>query len=344
MKFEKEILMNTNDLFLGGEQMDISGGSIKIFGCNGNKSLAEHIASDLGLALGKSEIGKFSDGEISVRINETVRGADVFIVQPTSNPVNDNLMELLITIDAVKRASAGRINAVIPYYGYARQDRKAKARDPISAKLVADLITSAGADRVITMDLHCAQIQGFFDIPVDHLVGMPLLSKYYEQKFGIGAEDVVAVSPDLGSVTRTRAFAEGLNIPIAIVDKRRPRPNVSEIMNIIGDVADKRVIIVDDMIDTGGTIVAGIDMLIEKGAKNVFVACTHPVFSGPAVERLKNCSAKEVVVTDTIILPKEKHFDKLKVVSVASLLAKTIESIENNLPVSDVFQEFDFEK
>ena len=223
--------------------MDISGGSIKIFGCNGNKSLAEHIASDLGLALGKSEIGKFSDGEISVRINETVRGADVFIVQPTSNPVNDNLMELLITIDAVKRASAGRINAVIPYYGYARQDRKAKARDPISAKLVADLITSAGADRVITMDLHCAQIQGFFDIPVDHLVGMPLLSKYYEQKFGIGAEDVVAVSPDLGSVTRTRAFAEGLNIPIAIVDKRRPRPNVSEIMNIIGDFKDKRVIL-----------------------------------------------------------------------------------------------------
>ena len=233
-----------------------------------------HIASDLGLALGKSEIGKFSDGEISVRINETVRGADVFIVQPTSNPVNDNLMELLITIDAVKRASAGRINAVIPYYGYARQDRKAKARDPISAKLVADLITSAGADRVITMDLHCAQIQGFFDIPVDHLVGMPLLSKYYEQKFGIGAEDVVAVSPDLGSVTRTRAFAEGLNIPIAIVDKRRPRPNVSEIMNIIGDFKDKRVILYDDMIDTAGTITNAANALKRKRVlKEVYDCC-----------------------------------------------------------------------
>ena len=338
MKFEKEILMNTNDLFLGGEQMDISGGSIKICGCNGNKSLAEHIASDLGLALGKSEIGKFSDGEISVRINETVRGADVFIVQPTSNPVNDNLMELLITIDAVKRASAGRINAVIPYYGYARQDRKAKARDPISAKLVADLITSAGADRVITMDLHCAQIQGFFDIPVDHLVGMPLLSKYYEQKFGIGAEDVVAVSPDLGSVTRTRAFAEGLNIPIAIVDKRRPRPNVSEIMNIIGDFKDKRVILYDDMIDTAGTITNAANALKEKGAKEVYACCTHGVLSGAAIERIQNSVIEELVVLDTVPLTGEKLIPKIKQKSVAKVFADAIYRIHEGLPVSKIFE------
>lgn len=318
--------------------MDISGGSIKIFGCNGNKSLSEHIASDLGLALGKSEIGKFSDGEISVRINETVRGADVFIVQPTSNPVNDNLMELLITIDAVKRASAGRINAVIPYYGYARQDRKAKARDPISAKLVADLITSAGADRVITMDLHCAQIQGFFDIPVDHLVGMPLLSKYYEQKFGIGAEDVVAVSPDLGSVTRTRAFAEGLNIPIAIVDKRRPRPNVSEIMNIIGDFKDKRVILYDDMIDTAGTITNAANALKEKGAKEVYACCTHGVLSGAAIERIQNSVIEELVVLDTVPLTGEKLIPKIKQKSVAKVFADAIYRIHEGLPVSKIFE------
>ena len=317
--------------------MDISGGSIKIFGCNGNKSLAEHIASDLGLALGKSEIGKFSDGEISVRINETVRGADVFIVQPTSNPVNDNLMELLITIDAVKRASAGRINAVIPYYGYARQDRKAKARDPISAKLVADLITSAGADRVITMDLHCAQIQGFFDIPVDHLVGMPLLSKYYEQKFGIGAEDVVAVSPDLGSVTRTRAFAEGLNIPIAIVDKRRPRPNVSEIMNIIGDFKDKRVILYDDMIDTAGTLCNAAKATIELGgAIEVYAGATHGVLSGPAIDRIKESPIKELILLDTIPVPQDKMLDKFTMLPVAPVFAEAIERIYEDKPVSSI--------
>ena len=315
-----------------------NGSLLTIFGCNGNKSLAEHIASDLGLALGKSEIGKFSDGEISVRINETVRGADVFIVQPTSNPVNDNLMELLITIDAVKRASAGRINAVIPYYGYARQDRKAKARDPISAKLVADLITSAGADRVITMDLHCAQIQGFFDIPVDHLVGMPLLSKYYEQKFGIGAEDVVAVSPDLGSVTRTRAFAEGLNIPIAIVDKRRPRPNVSEIMNIIGDFKDKRVILYDDMIDTAGTITNAANALKEKGAKEVYACCTHGVLSGAAIERIQNSVIEELVVLDTVPLTGEKLIPKIKQKSVAKVFADAIYRIHEGLPVSKIFE------
>lgn len=318
--------------------MDISGGSIKIFGCNGNMALAEHIAGDLGLSLGKSEIGKFSDGEISVRINETVRGADVFIVQPTSNPVNDNLMELLITIDAVKRASAGRINAVIPYYGYARQDRKAKARDPISAKLVADLITSAGADRVITMDLHCAQIQGFFNIPVDHLVGMPLLAKYYEQKFGIGAEDVVAVSPDLGSVTRTRSFAESLNIPIAIVDKRRPRPNVSEIMNIIGDFKGKRVILYDDMIDTAGTITNAANALKEKGATEVYACCTHGVLSGAAIERINNSVIEELVVLDTVPLSREKCIPKIKQKSVAKVFADAIYRIHEGLPVSRIFE------
>ncbi len=318
--------------------MNISGDSIKIFGCNGNKVLAEHIADSLGMELGKSEITKFSDGEISVRLNETVRGGDIFIVQPTSYPVNDNLMELLITIDAVKRASAGRINAVIPYYGYARQDRKARARDPISAKLVADLITSAGADRVITMDLHCAQIQGFFDIPLDHLVGMPLLANYYEQKFGMGAEDVVAVSPDLGSVTRTRAFAESLNIPIAIVDKRRPKPNVSEIMNIIGDFKDKKVILYDDMIDTAGTITNAANALKEKGATEVYACCTHAVLSGAAIERIESSAIEELLVLDTVPLSKEKLIPKIKQKSVAKVFADAIYRIHNGLPVSKIFE------
>lgn len=318
--------------------MDISGGSIKIFGCNGNHSLAERIAGNLGLSLSKCQVSKFSDGEISVNINETVRGADIFIVQPTSNPVNDNLMELLITIDAVKRASAGRINAVIPYYGYARQDRKAKARDPISAKLVADLITSAGADRVITMDLHCAQIQGFFNIPVDHLVGMPLLAQYYEDKFGYGADDVVAVSPDLGSVARTRGFAESLDIPIAIVDKRRPKPNVSEIMNIIGDFKGKKVILYDDMIDTAGTITNAANAIKERGAAAVYACCTHGVLSGAAIERIENSCIEELVVLDTVPLSAEKKIAKIKVKSVAKVFADAIYRIHEGLPVSKIFE------
>jgi ribose-phosphate diphosphokinase len=324
--------------YTGGFKMDISGGSIKIFGCNGNHSLAERIAGDLGLSLSKCQVSKFSDGEISVRIDETVRGADIFIVQPTSNPVNDNLMELLITIDAVKRASAGRINAVIPYYGYARQDRKAKARDPISAKLVADLITSAGADRVITMDLHCAQIQGFFNIPLDHLVGMPLLSQYYEDKFGYGAEDVVAVSPDLGSVARTRGFAESLDIPIAIVDKRRPKPNVSEIMNIIGDFKGKKVILYDDMIDTAGTITNAANAIKEKGAAAVYACCTHGVLSGAAIERIENSCIEELLVLDTVPLTPEKKIAKIKQKSVAKVFADAIYRIHEGLPVSKIFE------
>lgn len=318
--------------------MDIGSGSIKIFSCNGNPVLAERIASDLGLSLGKCEISKFSDGEISVRINETVRGCDIFIVQPTSYPVNDNLMELLITIDAVKRASAGRINAVIPYYGYARQDRKAKARDPISAKLVADLITSAGADRIITMDLHCAQIQGFFNIPVDHLVGMPLLSRYYSDKFGYGNEELVAVSPDLGSVTRTRSFAESLDIPIAIVDKRRPKPNVSEIMNIIGDFKNKKVILYDDMIDTAGTITNAANAILERGAKEVYACCTHGVLSGAAIERIEKSSIKELLVLDTVPLTPDKMIPKIKQKSVAKVFADAIYRIHEGLPVSKIFE------
>ncbi len=312
-------------------------GEIKIFTCNGNKKLAEQVANDLNLPLSKCSVGKFSDGEISIAIGETVRGCDVYIIQPTSYPVNDNLMELLIMIDACKRASAGRINAVIPYYGYARQDRKVKARDPISAKLVADLITSAGADRVITMDLHCAQIQGFFEIPVDHLFGMPIIIDYYKEKFKNNKEDLVVVSPDLGSVARNRSFAEKLDIPLAIVDKRRPKPNVSEIMNIIGDIKDKDIILVDDMIDTAGTITNAANALKERGAKSVFACCTHPILSGQAIERIEVSAIEELLVLNTVELPKDKNISKIKQLSVSKLISSAISRIHNEEPVSDIF-------
>ncbi|MBQ9518885.1 MAG: ribose-phosphate pyrophosphokinase [Firmicutes bacterium] len=314
--------------------MDISSGSIKIFSCNGNRDLAEKIADNLGLKVSDCCVTKFSDGEISVRIEETVRGADIFIVQPTCDPVNDNLMELLITIDAAKRASAGRINAVIPYYGYARQDRKAKPREAISAKLVADLITSAGADRVITMDLHSAQIQGFFNIPVDHLTGMPILANYFLNKFENISEDFVAVSPDLGSVARTRAFAEILNIPIAIVDKRRPKPNVSEIMNIIGEFKDKNVILFDDMIDTAGTITNAANTIKQRGAKNIYACCTHPVLSGAAIERISSSAITELVVLNTIPLTDEKKLKNIRQCSTAKLFADAVYRIHEGLPLS----------
>ena len=322
--------------------MDISGGSIKIFGCNGNKSLAEHIASDLGLALGKSEIGKFSDGEISVRINETVRGADVFIVQPTSNPVNDNLMELLITIDAVKRASAGRINAVIPYYGYARQDRKAKARDPISAKLVADLITSAGADRVITMDLHCAQIQGFFDIPVDNLLCNPVFVKYYLDKFPEDVrENMVVVSPDVGSVARARTFAQKLHMNLAIVDKRRQKANQCEVMNVIGDVEGKECILFDDMVDTAGSLCNAAKAIVEVGgAKKVYACASHGVLSGPALERLAASSIEELALLDTIPAPageEELAKSRIKYLTVAPMFAEAIERTYQEISIAKLF-------
>lgn len=259
--------------------MNLHGKDIKIFSANSNQNVAESIAKGLGLPMGKSEVVTFSDGEIAVSIHESVRGSDVFVVQSTSCPVNNNLMELLIMIDAFKRASAGRITAVIPYFGYARQDRKAKARDPISAKLVADLITTAGADRVLTMDLHAAQIQGFFDIPVDHLLGVPILAPYFCERFKDVKDEFVVVSPDLGSVTRARNFANRLDAPIAIVDKRRQRANVCEVMNIIGEVRGKRVILVDDMIDTAGTLCNAAVALMENGAKEVYACATHGVLS-----------------------------------------------------------------
>ncbi|MBQ6553639.1 MAG: ribose-phosphate pyrophosphokinase [Firmicutes bacterium] len=314
--------------------MDIAGGSIKIFSGNGHPELAAEIAKNLGLSLSECVIKQFSDGEISVNMGDTVRGADVFIVQPTCYPVNDNLMELLLAVDAFKRASAGRINAVIPYYGYARQDRKAKPRDPISAKLVADILTSAGCDRVVSMDLHCAQIQGFFNIPLDHLTGMPILAGYYSTKFKDISNNFVAVSPDLGSVTRTRSFAEMLDIPLAIVDKRRPKPNVSEIVNIIGEFGDKNVILFDDMIDTAGTITNAANTIKDKGAKAVYACCTHPVLSGKAIERIEKSAIDELVVLDTIPLPQEKRIDKIKQLSTAKSFANAIYRIHEGLPIS----------
>ena len=276
----------------------------KIFTGNSNPAFAEEIAEIMGKPLGKATVTKFSDGEISVNIWESVRGLDIYIVQATSNPVNDNLMELLIMIDAMKRASAGRINAIIPYYGYARQDRKAKARDPITAKLVANLIVAAGADRVLTMDLHANQIQGYFDIPVDHLLGMPILAKYFQD---MHLEDPVVVSPDHGSVTRARNMAQYLNCPIAIIDKRRPEPNKSEIMNIIGNIENKNCIIVDDMIDTAGTICNAANAIKELGAKSVRAAATHPILSGPAVERIEASAIEELILLNTVPLPEEKR-------------------------------------
>lgn len=312
------------------------GKNIKIFTGNSNPDLAKEIADILGVPVGDAEVGRFSDGEISVNINETVRGADVFVVQSTCEPVNDNLMELLILIDAFKRASAGRITAVIPYYGYARQDRKAKARDPITAKLVANLITSAGADRVLTMDLHASQIQGYFDIPLDHLLGVPILSKYF-QEMNFNEEEIVVVSPDLGSVTRARKVADRLHAPIAIIDKRRPKANVCEVMNVIGDIKDKTVILVDDMIDTAGTITNGANALMDLGAKEVYACCTHAVLSGPAVERIQKSAIKELVTLNTVRISEEKRLDKIKVLSVAPIFAEAIKRIYEDMSVSKLF-------
>ncbi len=306
----------------------------KIFTGNSHPQLAEEISSVMGKPLGKSEVKKFSDGEIAVNLYETVRGVDCYIIQSTNDPVNDNLMEILIMIDAMKRASAGRINAVIPYYGYARQDRKAKARDPITAKLVADILVAAGADRVLTMDLHAAQIQGYFNIPVDHLLGMPVLVDYWKDK---NIEDLVVVSPDHGSVTRARNLAQPLNCPIAIVDKRRPEPNKSEIMNIIGDIEGKNCIIVDDMIDTAGTICNAGQALIDLGAKSVSACATHAVLSGPALERLEASPFDEVVFLNTIPIPEEKRLNKFKILSVAPLFAEAMIRIHNNDSVSKLF-------
>ena len=313
------------------------GNSIELLAGNSNKPLAEAIAKELGLTVSNAEVGKFSDGEISITLPKTVRGKDVFIVQSTSQPVNDNLMELLIMIDACKRASAGRITAVIPYFGYARQDRKARPRDPITAKLVADILTTAGANRVLTMDLHAAQIQGFFEIPVDHLYGAPLLAKYYKNKMN---EDWVVVSPDVGSVGRARNFASRVNATLAIVDKRRPKANAIEVMNVIGDVKDKTCLMVDDMIDTAGTIVQGAEALVKNGAKEVYACCTHGVLSGPAMERLTNSPIKEVAVLDTINMPDEvRNNPKIKVISVAKLIAKAISTVYADTSLSAIYED-----
>ena len=320
--------------------MNIHGKDIKIFTGNAYPKAAEDIAKNLGLPLGKCAVGHFADGEVSVSPEESVRGSDVFIVQSTCNPVNDNLMELIIMIDAFRRASAGRITAVIPYFGYARQDRKAKARDPISAKVVANMLTAAGADRVLTMDLHAAQIQGFFDIPVDHLMGAPILTPYFQPIVHHHEDEYVAVSPDHGSVNRVRKFAEKLDIPLAIIDKRRPKANVSEVMNIIGDVKGKKCIIMDDMVDTAGTLCGVAKALIEIGGALSVTACaTHGPLSGPAIERIQNSVLDELVLLDTIPISEEKRAacDKITVLPVAPVFAEAIERIYGDRPVSPLF-------
>lgn len=308
---------------------------VKLFALSSNKPLAEEVSKILNLPLSFCELSRFADGEIGVNIDETVRGHKVFVVQSTSAPVNENLMELLIFIDALKRASAREIIVILPYYGYSRQDRKAKSRQPISAKLVADLLTVAGVTRVICMDLHAAQIQGFFNIPIDNLQGMPLFYKYIENK---KLDNFVVVSPDHGGANRARKLAEPFGVDIAIIDKRRPRPNVSEVMNIIGDVEGKDCIIIDDMIDTAGTIHNAAAALKKAGAKNVYVFATHALFSGAAVERLSDKELiNEVVVTNTINLPEEKHFETLTVLSIADLIAQAITRVLDDQALSPLF-------
>ena len=310
---------------------------LKIFALNSNRPLAEKIAEEVGVELGKSSVTQFSDGEIQVNSEESIRGCHVYVVQSTSSPVNDNLMELLIMIDALKRASAKTINVVMPYYGYARQDRKARAREPITAKLVANMIEKAGATRLLTLDLHASQIQGFFDIPVDHLMGAPLIADYFLEK-GICGDDVVVVSPDHGGVTRARKLAEFLKAPIAIIDKRRPKANVAEVMNIIGKVDGKTCVIIDDMIDTAGTITLAANALKEAGAKQVYASCTHPVLSGPAMQRIQDSAIEHLVVTDSIYLSDERKIDKIDEISVGELMGDAIKRIHENKPVSPLFE------
>ncbi len=318
--------------------MNFHGKDIKIFTGSSNKDVAQGIAGHLGLPLGKSDCTTFSDGEISVSLHESVRGSECFIVQSTCDPVNSNIMELLIMIDAMKRASAARITAVIPYFGYARQDRKSKARDPISAKLLADIITTAGADRILTMDLHAPQIQGFFNIPVDHLVGAPMLAAHLREQIGGKTDEYVVVSPDLGSVTRARNFAAKIGCPLAIIDKRRQKANVSEVMNIIGDVKNKKVILVDDMIDTAGTLCNAAKAIIEIGGATSVLACaTHAVLSGPAIDRIEKSPIKELILLDTVQIPEDNMLDKFTILPVAPVFAEAIERIYADKPVSPMF-------
>ena len=321
--------------------MNSHGKDIKIFTLNSNKAVAHGIADCLGIPLGKSDCATFSDGEIAVSLHESVRGSDCFIVQSTCSPVNDNLMELLIMIDAMKRASASSITAVVPYFGYARQDRKAKSRDPISAKLVANMLTAAGADRVLTMDLHAAQIQGFFDIPVDHLLGNPTFVKYYLEKFNeeeYNHDDFVVVSPDVGSVARARAFAAKVHMGLAIVDKRRQKANVCEVMNVIGDVRGKTCILFDDMVDTAGSLCNAANALVEVGgAKEVYACATHGVLSGPAFERIEASAIKELVVHNTIPLAENNSCTKIKQLDVAPIFARAIAHIHGGTSIADLF-------
>ncbi|SFA51398.1 ribose-phosphate pyrophosphokinase [Anoxybacillus pushchinoensis] len=308
--------------------------NLKLFSLNSNPFLAQEIAKVIGVELGKCSVSRFSDGEIQINIEESIRGCDVYVIQSTSAPVNEHLMELLIMIDALKRASAKTINIVMPYYGYARQDRKARSREPITAKLVANLLETAGASRVITLDLHAPQIQGFFDIPIDHLMGVPILADYFRDK---QLDDIVIVSPDHGGVTRARKMADRLKAPIAIIDKRRPKPNVAEVMNIIGNVQGKTTILIDDIIDTAGTITLAANALAEHGAKEVYACCTHPVLSGPAIERIQNSKIKELVVTNTIAIPEEKKTNKIVELSVAPLIGEAIIRVHEEQSISALF-------
>ena len=311
--------------------------ALRIFSGNANPDLAREIAAYLGTSVGDAAINRFNNGEVQVMINESVRGKDIFIVQPTCGPiVNDNVMELLIMADAFKRASAKHITAVVPYYGYARQDRKARGREPITAKLMADLLTTAGVTRVVTIDLHAAQIQGFFNIPVDHMPGGPILADYIKEK---NLENPVVVSPDLGGVSRARLIATKLNCSIAIIDKRRPEPGVAEVMNLIGSVEGKTAIMVDDMVDTAGSLTEGARALMKFGAKAVYACCTHPVLTDPAIARIEESNITELIVTNTIPLPLEKRHPKIKVLSVAPILAETILRIYNELSVSQLFED-----
>lgn len=308
--------------------------NLKLFSLNSNPILAQEIAKVIGVELGKCSVSRFSDGEIQINIEESIRGCNVYVIQSTSAPVNEHVMELLIMIDALKRASAKTINIVMPYYGYARQDRKARSREPITAKLVANLLETAGANRVITLDLHAPQIQGFFDIPIDHLMGVPILADYFKEK---QLDDIVIVSPDHGGVTRARKMADRLKAPIAIIDKRRPKPNVAEVMNIIGNVQGKTTILVDDIIDTAGTITLAANALAEHGAKEVYACCTHPVLSGPAIERIQNSKIKELVVTNTIAIPEEKKTSKIVELSVAPLIGEAIIRVHEEQSISALF-------
>jgi ribose-phosphate pyrophosphokinase len=312
---------------------------LKLLTGNANPELAAEIAGILGIELCKMTVCRFSDGEIQVKIEESIRGADAFVIQPTSAPVNDHLMELLIILDALKRASAVRTTVVMPYYGYARQDKKVKPREPVTAKLVADLLQVAGANRILTIDLHADQIQAFFDLPVDHLYGGPIIARYLIEH-GLADSDLVVVSPDVGGVARARKFAEILKAPIAIITKRRPEPNKSEVMEIIGDVAGRRAIMIDDMIDTAGSIVQGAFALKERGAKEVYACCTHPVLSAGAAERIANSPIKAVVATNTIMVPPERRPPNFTVLSVAPLLANAITRIHTNRSVSELFAEY----